>query len=86
MSQTISKTYEVQIIGGIFSARKNNAETIDVFQDLDIPPQNIQVVVRLDSKQAKETYTGAVVKAIRNGNMLVAVHNVTNPASILEVS
>ena len=86
MSQTISKTYEVQIIGGIFSTRENDDKTMGGFQDLDIPPQNIQVVVRIDSKRAKEAYSGAVVKAIRNGNILVAVHNVIKPAPILEVS
>jgi hypothetical protein len=86
MPQTISKTYEVQIIGGIFSTCENDDKTITGLQDLDIPPQNIQVVVRIDSKQAKEAYSGAVVKAIRNGNILVAVHNLTNSVPIFEVS
>ena len=86
MPQTISKTYEVQIVGGIFSTRENDDKTIEGLQDLDIPRQNIQVVVKIDSEQAKEAYTDAVVKAIRNGNILVAVHNVTNPTSIIELA
>jgi len=83
MPRTVSKTYEVQIVGGIFSTRENDDKRIEGFPNLDIPQQNIQVVVEIDSKQAKEAFTGAVVKAIRNGNILVAAHNVANPASII---
>jgi hypothetical protein len=86
MPQTISKTYEVQIVGGIFSTRENDDKTIESLHDLDIPRQNIQVVVKIDSKQAKEAYADAVVRAIRNGNILVAVHNVTHPTSIIELA
>lgn len=86
MPQTISKTYEVQIMGGIFSTRENDDQATEGLQDLDIPRQNIQVVVKLASKQAKEAYADAVVRAIRNGNILVVVHNITNPTSILEAA
>jgi len=86
MPQIISKTYEVQIVGGIFTTGGNEEKTSAVFQDLDIPQQNIQVVVRIDGEQAKKAYADAVVKAIRNGNILVAVHNVTSSDSIIEVA
>ena len=86
MPQTINRTYEVEIIGGIFSSRENDDETAEGLRDLDIPRQHIQVVVKIDSEQAKEAYTSAVVKAIRNGNILVAVHDVAHPVSILEVA
>ena len=84
MPQTINKTYEVQIIGGIFSTRENDDQSMESFQDLDIPRQNIQVVVKIDSEMAEEAYTCAVLRAIRNGNILVAVHNITDAVSIIE--
>ena len=85
MPEKISKTYEVQIIGGIFSSCGCDHAAMEDFQDLDIPQQNIQVVVKIDSKQTEEAYTRAVVRAIRNGNILVSVHNAAQPASIMEV-
>jgi hypothetical protein len=65
MPRTESKTYEVQIVAGIFSTREIDDKRKEGFPNLDIPRQNIQMVVKLDSKQAKEAFTGAVVEAIR---------------------
>jgi hypothetical protein len=98
MPATISKTDDRQIIGGLFSDQKNADKAVQAFRELGIPDDNIQVVVVLNDKQAKEAYTDALVgrgvsesqalfydKAIREGKILVAVHNVTDPAAIVEV-
>jgi len=98
MPETISKTDNRQIIGGVFSNRKNADKAIEALRDLGVEEQNIQIVVTLNDKQTKEAYTDALVgrgfaesqalfydKAIRSGKILVAVHNVTDPAPVIEV-
>ncbi len=98
MPATITKTNTTQIIGGTFSKRENADKAVKALRDLGIPEANIQVIVVLDDKQAEEAYTDAMVgrgisesqalfydKAIRNGKILVAVHDVTDPAPIIEV-
>jgi hypothetical protein len=98
MPETISKTDNSQIIGGMFSNRENADEAIQALRELGIAEQNIQVVISLNDKQADEAYTDALVgrgvaesqalfydNAIRNGKILVAVHNVTDPAPVIEV-
>jgi hypothetical protein len=98
MPATITKTDNRQIIGGVFSDQKNADKAIEALHDLGVSDENIQVVVTLDEHAAKEAYTDALVgrgvaesqalfydKAIRSGKTLVAVHNVTDPAPIIEV-
>jgi len=98
MPETITKIGDYQIIGGVFSNRKNADKALEDLRDLGIPEQDIQVVVTLDDKQAKDAYTDALVgrgvaesqalfydKAVRSGKILVAVHNVTDPAPVIEV-
>ena len=98
MPETINKTDNRQIIGGMFSSRENSEKAVNALRGLGIPDEDIQVVVTLNDKQAKEAYTDALVgrgiaesqalyydKAIRNGKILVAVHNVTDPAPVIEV-
>jgi hypothetical protein len=98
MPDTISKTEDLQIIGGAFSDRADADRAIAAFRNLGVPDQNIQVVVQLDQKQADAIYTDSMVgrgfarsqaefydKAIREGKTLVAVHNVTNPKPIIDV-
>ncbi len=98
MPETISKIDNRQIIGGVFSNRENADEAVDALLESGISEQNIQVVVTLNDKQAKEAYTDALVgrgfaesqalfydKAIRNGKILVAVHNVTDPATVIDI-
>jgi hypothetical protein len=98
MPETISKTDNRQIIGGLFSDRENADNAVKEFRELGIPDQDIQVVVMLEGKQAKDAYTNALVgrgvaesqalfldKAVRNGKILVAVHNVTVPDKVIEV-
>lgn len=98
MPETISKTDNRQIIGGVFSNRNNADKAVEALEELGIPEQDIQVVVMLNDKQAKNAYSDALVgrgvaesqalfydKAIRSGKILVAVHNVTDPAPVIEV-
>lgn len=98
MPKTISKTDNHQIIGGLFSDRNNANKAVQAFRDLGIPEQDIQVVVMLDNQQAKDAFNDAFVgrgiaesqasfyeKAVRDGKILVAVHDVTDPAPVIEV-
>ncbi len=98
MPETISKSDNRQIIGGVFTDRTNADNAVNDLRELGIPDSNIQVVVMLDGDQAKSAYTDSLVgrgvaesqavfydKAIRNGKILVAVHNVTDPAPVIEV-
>jgi len=98
MPETITEIDNRQIIGGMFSSRKNADNAIQDLRELGVPEEDIQVVVTLNEKQADEAYKDALVgrgvaesqalfydKAIRNGKILVAVHNVTEPAPVIEV-
>jgi hypothetical protein len=98
MPETISTNNNTQIIGGTFSNRDNADKAVQAFRELGIPEQNIQVVVQLNDKQANEAYTDALVgrgvsesqalfydKAVREGKILVAIHNVTNPKPVIDV-
>jgi hypothetical protein len=98
MPKTISKVEDRQIIGGVFSNRKNADNAVQALRELGVLDQDIQVVVMLNDKEADRAYTDALVgrgfaesqalfydKAIRSGKILVAVHNVTEPAEIIEV-
>lgn len=98
MPETISKKDNRQIIGGVFSDRANADNAVQELRELSIPDQNIQVVVMLEGDQANQAYTDALVgrgiaesqalfydRAIREGKILVAVHNVTDPAPVIEV-
>ena len=98
MPSTISKSEDRQIIGGAFSSRDNAAKAVDAFRNLGIPDSNIQEVVQLSEKQANEAYTDAMVgrgfaesqalyydKAVRDGKILIAVHNVIDATPVIEV-
>ena len=98
MPETIKKTDNRQIIGGIFSKREDADAAVQQLRELSIPDQDIQVVVVLDDKQTDRAYTDALVgrgvsesqalfydRAVRDGKILVAVHNVTEPARVIDV-
>ena len=98
MPETINKTDNRQIIGGVFSKREDADEAVRQLRELSIPDQDIQVVVMLDDKQADRAYTDALVgrgvtesqalyydRAVREGKILVAVHNVTSPGPVIDV-
>jgi hypothetical protein len=98
MPETISKLDDRQIIGGAFSNRENADKAIQALRDQGVLDEDIQVVVQVNEKQAQEAYRDALVgrgfaesqalyydKAIKNGKILVAVHNVTDPAPIIDI-
>ena len=98
MPETISKNDNRQIIGGVFSDRANADNAVQELRELGVPDSNIQVVVMLEGEQTRQAYTDALVgrgiaesqalfydKAVRSGKILVAVHNVTDPAPVVEV-
>jgi hypothetical protein len=99
MPETITKNVDnTQIIAGVFSSRQNADKAIDAFRDAGVPEENIQVVIQLTEDQAKDASKDALVgrgfaesqalfyeKAVENGKFLVAVHNVTDPAKIIEI-
>lgn len=98
MPETISKQGNRQIIGGVFLRREDADAAVKALRDLPVADQDIQVVVMLDGKQAERAYTDALVgrgiaesqalyydRAIREGKILVAVHNVTEPGPVIDV-
>jgi hypothetical protein len=98
MPQTTNKTHQGQIIGGIFSNRENADKAVKALEDLDICSENIQVIIQLDEKQAKDACSDMLSdrgfsesqaryhdKVVREGKILVAVHEVTDPAPIIDI-
>jgi len=98
MPQTLDKTFQGQIIGGIFSKQENADKAVQAFEEMDISPENIQVVIKLNDDEAKDSYTSMLVgrgfsepqalyynKVIREGKVLIAVYEVTDPAAIIDV-
>lgn len=98
MPETIAANNNTQIIGGTFSNRDNADKAVQAFRDLGVPEQNMQVVVQLNDRQAERAYSDALVqrgvaqsqavfydKAVRNGKILVVVHNVIDPITIIDV-
>jgi len=98
MPETINKVDKRQIIGGVFSKREYADKAISAFREWGVPEQDIQVVVQLRPDEAEDAYISAMVgrgfaesqalfydKAIREGKILVAIHNVMNPKPIIEI-
>jgi hypothetical protein len=98
MPQTMDKTFNGQIIGGIFSNQEDADQAVEAFEDLDIAPDNIEIIVELDGKQTEDVYTDLLSdrgfsesqalyydKVIREGKFLVAVYEVTDPAPIIDI-
>jgi len=98
MPQTLDKTFDGQIIGGVFSNRENADKAVRAFEDMDISPDNIQVVLQVDLSQAKDAYYDILTdrgfsesqatyydKLVREGKILVTVDEVTEPAPIIDI-
>ena len=98
MPQTIDKTLDGQIIGGTFSNRDNADKAIAAFLEMGVDQSEIQTVVQLNDNQVDDVYTDILTdrgfadsqarfydKAIREGKILVAVYNVTDPAAVIDV-
>jgi hypothetical protein len=98
MPQTITETYEGQIIAGIFSDRENADKAVLAFRELNIPEKNIQQVVQSDEMQAVDGDTDLVegrgfskaqavyyAGALGEGKILVAVYEVDESAPIIDI-
>jgi hypothetical protein len=98
MPETITSQNNRQIIGGTFSNRTNADKAIQALREVGVPESEIQVVVQLTEKQAEQAYADTLTgrgisesqaafydKAIREGKVLVAVHNVVTPAPVIEI-
>ncbi len=98
MPKTIDKTFQGQIIGGTFSNQDDADEAVEAFEDLDISPENIEVIVELDEKPTKDVYTDLLSErgfsesqalyydeVIREGNILVVIYEITDPAPIIDI-
>jgi hypothetical protein len=85
MTLRTHNTFEAEIIGGIFSLHGTADDAQQTVRGLDFPEQGIQVNFHLADRQAREAYTGALVKAIRCGNILVPVAKGTRAIPRIEV-
>jgi hypothetical protein len=72
MPETIKKWDHRQNIGGVFSKRDNAEKAIQAFRELGVPERDIHEVVSL-------------YDTVRAGKILVTVHNVEEPAPIIEI-
>jgi hypothetical protein len=98
MPKTIDKTSEGQIIGGIFSNEDNAEKAVEAFEELDISTDDIEVIVQLDDDDAVDVYTNLLLdrgfsesqaiyydKVLREGKVLVAVYEVTDPDPVIDI-
>jgi hypothetical protein len=98
MAETISNNNTTQIIGGTFSNRQNADKALQAFRELGVPEENLQVVIQLTDREAKDAYTDALTgrgiaqsqaifydRAVREGKTLVVVHNVVDPNTVIDV-
>ena len=98
MPQTIIKNRNGQIIGGTFTDQENANKAVQAFQDLGIPPSDIEVIVELNEQPPKGPETDLLTdrgfadsqarfyeKAVREGKILVMVYGVTDPAPVIDV-
>jgi hypothetical protein len=98
MPKTIDKTYEGQIIGGIFASEDNAEKAVEAFEELEISPDDIEIIVQLEGDQAEDVYTDLLSDrgfsesqatyyghVIREGKILVVVSEVTDPAPVIDI-
>jgi len=98
MPQTIDKTFHGQIIGGTFSNREDAYKAVKAFQEFGVFQSDIQVVAQLNEQKAKEVYSDILTdrgfsetqaryydKVVSEGKVLVAVHEITDPAPIIDI-
>ena len=98
MPKTIEKTYEGQIIGGIFSNEDKAEKAVEAFEKLDISSDDIEVIVQLEGDQAEDVYTDLLSdrgfsesqatyygEVIHAGKVLVIVSEVSDPAPVIDI-
>ena len=72
MPETINKSSNRRTISGVFSSRDNADKAIQSFRDLGVSEQDIHVIV-------------AINDTVREGRIRVDVHNVKDPAPVIEI-
>ena len=72
MPKTTKRWDHRQNIGGVFSDRTNADKAIQDFRDLGVKEQDIEEVVSLND-------------TVRNGKILVTVHNVKDPGPVIDI-
>ena len=72
MPKTTKRWDHRQNIGGVFSERANADKAIEAFRVLGVSEQDIEEVVSIND-------------TVRNGKILVVVHNVKHPAPIIDI-
>jgi len=98
MPKTIEKTYEGQIIGGIFANEDDAEKAVEAFEELNVSSDDIEVIVQLEGDQTKDVYTDILSdrgfsesqalyydQVIRAGKVLVVVSEVNDPAPIIDI-
>jgi hypothetical protein len=98
MPKTIDKTYDGQIIGGIFANEDNAEKAVEAFEELEISPDDIEIIVQLEGDQPEDVYTDILSdrgfseyqaiyygKVIHEGKVLVVVSEVTDPAPVIDI-
>ena len=72
MPQTISKSRNRRTIGGVFANRANADKAIEAFLQAGVSKEDIHVIVSIND-------------TVRAGRVRVDVHNVKDPAPIIEI-
>jgi uncharacterized membrane protein len=72
MPETINKSRKRQAIAGVFLRQYNADKAVQAFRSSGISERDIHVVVSL-------------FDSIRDGKILVTVHNVVDPGSVIEI-
>ena len=72
MPETISKSRNRRTIGGVFATRDNADKAIEAFLHAGVAEEDIHVIVSIND-------------TVRAGRVRVDVHNVKDPAPIIEI-
>jgi uncharacterized membrane protein len=72
MPETISKSRNRRTIGGVFATRDNADKAVEAFLHAGVSEEDIHVIVSIND-------------TVRAGRVRIDVHNVKNPAPIIEI-
>jgi hypothetical protein len=98
MPQTINKTFEGHIIAGTFLCREDVEAAIMAFREFGVFPSDIQVLPLSGEEERADVYAEILAdrgfsshqalyydQEIRDGKILVAIHSVKDPATIIDI-
>ena len=72
MPETISKSRNCRTVGGVFATRDNADKAIEAFLHAGVSEEDIHVIVSIND-------------TVRAGRVRVDVHNIKDPAPIIEI-